>query len=228
MKTLLIEPDKEIVENLSMPLELRWPGGTTLTTSKGKEGIEMVVAESPDVVFVDEELPDMNGFEVLRQIRTFSDVPLIAMVSPDKEMNRVKALEAGADEYLVKTPGPLEIIARVNALFRRAAPQLANKHSVYISGKLTVNRATRETLLGDEEIKLTPTEYKLLQYLVQNEGRVVSKQTLGGIVWGPEFWKQSREKELRKYIYRLRCKFKQTPNIIRTESGIGYRFIPPR
>lgn len=228
MKVLIIEDSPEIVEAVSMCFELRWPGVAVVSTAEGSEGVDLVETESPDVVILDLDLPDINGFDVLRQIRSFSHVPIIILTVRGEETDKVKGLELGADDYIVKPFSYLELLSRVKAVLRRShMPQLRGDEKPFVGGRLVIDFATREITLDKKPVKLTPTEYNLLYHLVHNEGRVLSQQVLLEKVVMSEYVDASY---LKKYIQYLRRKLEDTPSdpkMILTERGIGYKFVSP-
>ena len=210
---------------ISTCFEMRWPDSNIVSVSEGKKGIELVETESPDVVLLDIGLPDMNGFEVLRQIRFFSSVPIIIETVEDQEVDRIRGLELGADDYIIKPFSYMELLARVKAVLRRSQMvEFKGGATNFVSGNLAMNFATREMRLGGEVVKLTPTEYKILYLLVKNKGQVVTQRKLMQQVWGEEYIENTDY--LRAYIRRLRDKLQDNPpQMILTEHGLGYRFV---
>ncbi len=226
MKALVVGSDDTTVESVALSLKMRWPDVIVLS-SHGDEGIAMVEKEGPDIVVWDTDMLEMNPLTSLTELRSFSDVPVIALISGESELERYRVLELGADDFVGKPLSLVEFMFRVHALFRRTNPSLAKIDSVYSSGRFLINFSTREVAYGEKRLKLSPTEYKLLYCMVRNEGRIVSKDTLILKVWGAEHLGIGREDELRKYIYRLRSKLRDLPSVIMSEPGIGYRFITP-
>lgn len=204
---------------------MRWPDSVILSVGEGRKGIELVETESPDMVLLDIGLPDTDGFDVLRQIRFFSDVPIIIETVEDQEAERVRGLELGADDYLVKPFSYMELLARVKAVLRRAQmSEFGEGEASFINGDLTVDFANREVRLKGKVIKLTPTEYRLLYILVRNKGQVVTQRRLLQQVWGDAYIDNADY--LRAYIRRLRDKLHdEPPQMILTERGFGYRFV---
>jgi len=188
MKVVIIEDQAELVEAVSMCFELRWPDVIILSTGEGIKGLELIEAESPDVVILDLGLPDIDGFEVLRQIHLFSDVPIIVLTVRNQKMDIVRGLELGADDYITKPFDHIEFLARVKAVLRRTSmPQLKRNTEPFQSGKLRIDFDTQEVSLGGEKMKLTPIEYNLLQHLAKNAGHVISHHALLDRVWGVEY-----------------------------------------
>jgi two-component system KDP operon response regulator KdpE len=195
----------------------------------GPAGLALIERAAPDVALIDVGLPGMDGFEALRQIRAFSDVPVVMLTARDDAMDKVKGLELGADDYVTKPFNHLELMARVKAVLRRLEmPAPTSRAPSFQSGDLEVDFAKQEARLAGERLDLTPTEYKLLYHLVRNAGHVLSHSTLLAKVWGREY--VDEVDYIRVYIRRLRDKLGDPPDeprYIRTERGLGYRFIGP-
>jgi two-component system, OmpR family, response regulator VicR len=229
MKILIVEDSPEIVGAVQLCFQLGWPGTELLSTSLGKEGVVIVENSSPDVVIVDLGLPDTDGFEVVKEIRTFSDVPLLIVTARDDEMSKLKGLELGADDYIVKPFSPMELLARVRAILRRTnMPQLRSSQKVMTFGELCIDFAGREVTKHGRSLQLTPTEWKMLLELVRNEGKVLSYDTLLTRVWGDEYI--GAVEYVKKYVYRLRQKLgddPESPNMIVSARGMGYKFVKP-
>jgi two-component system response regulator VicR len=225
MKILIIEDDKEIVESISLAFEIRWPEAKVVSTHLGRKGTEMVESEEPDVVFLDLGLPDINGFEVLRQIRLFSHVPIIIITVKSDEADVVKGLERGADDYIIKPFRQLELLARVKALIRRHNPL----EEALDFGPLHLNVPTGELEYEGKEIALTLTESRIIGHLMKNTGHVVSHSSLAEAVWEIDY--PGAADGLKVHIRRLREKVETDPshpNLIITKSGIGYYLKRPK
>lgn len=230
MKVLVIEDNPEIVRTVSLCFQLRWQGATIISAAEGGKGLQSAQTESPDIVILDLGLPDMDGFEVLKQIRLFSNVPVIILTVREDELDKVRGLEEGADDYITKPFSPLDLLARVKAVVRRShmPEQWENHVPPFQAGPLTINFSSREVTYNSEAVHLTPHEFDLLTFLVKNEGKVLSHQSLRNSVWGTEFIDVST---LKKYIYQLRLKLQDTsepPKMILSERGVGYKFLRPR
>jgi DNA-binding response OmpR family regulator len=227
MNVLVVEDSPEVVEAISLCFELRWPGSSILQTAEGEEALELTQRELPDVVILDLVLPGIDGFEVLRQIRKQSNLPVLILSVKGEEMDKVKGLELGADDYIVKPFSPAELLSRVKAVLRRTYMlELNSDEKPFVSSYLKVNFATREVLKGDQPVKLTPTEFNLLTQLVKNEGKVLTHQLLLEKVWGSGY--TDAVEYLRKYIQRLREKLEEQPNnpkMFISERGLGYKFV---
>jgi DNA-binding response OmpR family regulator len=229
MKVLVVEDDPGIIEVVSLCFQLRWSGTSVISASNGRRGVELVETETPDVVILDIGLPDMDGYQVLREIRRFSDVPVLMLTVRGEDTDIAKGLELGADDYITKPFSHIELIARVQAVMRRAQGlPVTDEERAFTSGKLSVDFSRNEVSLSGKPIKLTSTERKLLYYLIRNEGRILSHDSLLAKVWGDNY--VDARDLLRVHIQHLRQKLEdnaETPSIIVTEHGIGYRFIRP-
>ncbi len=229
MKVLVIEDDPGIVEVVSLCFQLRWTGTTLVSAATGAKGIELVETESPDVLILDIGLPDMDGYQVLREVRRFSDVPVIMLTVRDEDTSVAKGLELGADDYITKPFSHIELIARVQAVLRRTQGlSVTGEERPFACGKLSVDFARNEVFVDGKPVKLTSTERKLLYHLIRNEGRVLSHDTLLAKIWG-DTYSDARDL-LRVHIQHLRQKIEdnmESPNIIVTEHGLGYKFVRP-
>jgi two-component system KDP operon response regulator KdpE len=226
MKVLVIDDAAEVIEAVTVSFTLQWRETDVIGADTGAEGLDLVERELPDIVLLDIAMPGMDGFEVLRQLRAFSDVPVIMLTARDDVLDKVKGLELGADDYVTKPFDHLELLARVKALLRRFdMPQPVSRAPSFRSGDLTMDFAAHEVRRDGERVPLTATEYKLLYHLVRNAGRVLPHETLLAKVWGREYIDEVDY--LRVYIRRLRRKLEadpERPRRILTERGLGYRF----
>ncbi len=225
MKVVVIDDSPEIVEVVSLCFHLRWSGTTVVSASEGAKGVELIEAENPDVVILDIGLPDMDGFEVLHEIRRFSQVPVLMLTVRNEDTDVAKGLELGADDYITKPFSHIELIARVQAVLRRTQGLTVAEERPFVSGKLLVDFASNEVKVDGKPVKLTSTETKLLHHLIRNEGRLVSHENLLTRVWGEEYG-DARDL-LRVHIQHLRQKLGdsvESPRIIVTEHGLGYKF----
>jgi two-component system response regulator VicR len=229
MKVLVIEDDPGIIEVVSLCFQLRWSGTTVITAANGHKGVELVEIESPDVIILDIGLPDMDGYQVLKEIRRFSEVPVIMLTVRGEDTDVAKGLELGADDYITKPFSHIELIARVQAVLRRSQGlAVTDDERPFVAGKLSVDFSRNEITLNGQPVKLTSTERKLLYHLVRNEGRILSHESLLGKVWG-DTYVDARDL-LRVHIQHLRQKLgdnAESPSIITTEHGIGYKFMRP-
>jgi two-component system KDP operon response regulator KdpE len=193
----------------------------------GASSLRELGAFKPDVVLLDLVLPDMTGVDVCRKLRETSQVPVIVLSVVGEERRKVEALDAGADDYLTKPFGMDELLARIRVALRRGSSERAQAAVVRVGG-LEVDLERRIVQLDGEVVRLTPTEYSLLKYLVTNAGKVLTHPMILGAVWGPGYGTDTRL--LRTYINQLRTKLRDdpdTPRFIRTDPGVGYGFAEP-
>ncbi len=228
MKVVVIDDSPDVAEVVSLCFQLRWSGATVVSASEGARGLELIETENPDVAILDIGLPDMDGIQVLRQIRSFSQVPVIMLTVRGEDADIARCLELGADDYIVKPFSHIELLARVQAVLRRVQGLPVTGERPFVSGKLSVDFARNEVKVEGKPVKLTSTEYKLLCHLVRNEGRPLTHENLLRKVWG-ETYLDARDL-LRVHIQHLRQKLGdgvKSPTIIVTEHRIGYKFVRP-
>lgn len=192
----------------------------------GKEGIAQAAGRNPDVILLDLGLPDTDGLEVTRQLREWSSVPIIVLSARGREQDKVAALDRGADDYLIKPFGVEELLARIRVALRHAALGPSSPaEPVYEAHGLKVDLAQREVFRDGTPIHLTPTEYKLLAFMVRHAGKLLTHRQLLREVWGANFIQQTHY--LRVYVMQLRQKIEADPTLPRlllSEPGVGYRF----
>jgi len=223
-RILIVDDDIGVVKSVRANLQARdWE---TVVAMDGVEALEAIGREQPDLVILDITMPRMDGFEVCRQVREWSRIPIIMLSARHDVEEKVKCLNMGADDYVTKPFGVNELAARVTAVLRRTKEAGAEPTAPdFSSGDLRVNFVERRVTVRGREVKLTPTEYNLLQELVLGAGRVFSHSTLLGRVWGPEY---ADEREyLHVFVGRLRKEIEpdpQHPQYIITVPGVGYRF----
>ena len=197
-----------------------------LTAPNGAEALRITEKELPDLIILDIMMPEINGFEVCRQIREWSQVPVIMLSARHDEEDKVKCLDLGADDYLTKPFGIEELEARIRAVFRRTeATKNTPEQPTFTSGALKVDFGKRRVTIADREIKLTPTEYCLLKELILNPSKVLTHTYLLNRAWGPEYKEETEY--LHVFIKRLRGKLESTPSepkLIVTVPGVGYKF----
>ncbi len=230
MKVLVFTDSRDLVETISVILRVRWPDLSTLHATEDREGMELIHREQPDIVMLYlDSAATVDSFNFIGEIRNFSDVPIVIVSQQDDVTDEVRALEMGADDWIVLSSVPImTFIARVNAILRRCSVQNNESTSSFLDGKLILNHGTHEVLVKGKVVKLTPIEYKIACQLVKNEGSVVSSATLLHSAWGPDY--RVDPEFLKKYIYRLRSKVEHdpaNPELILTERGVGYRFSQP-
>ncbi|MEE8471502.1 MAG: response regulator transcription factor [Dehalococcoidia bacterium] len=226
MKMLLIEDDPEIVESISLALQIRWPETRLVSTHLGQQGIELAGCEDLDLVIIDLGLPDISGFEVLKQIRLLSSVPIIILTAKTDEAAIVKGLEWGADDYIVKPCGQLELLARINVRIRDK--DLPAGEPPLSFGPMRFDPSTRHLLCGDKEVHLTAIESHIIQRLIKNAGRVAAYSVLAEQIWGEDY--PGSIESLRVHVRRLREKIEADPGhprLILTRAGAGYLLAKP-
>jgi two-component system response regulator VicR len=230
MKVLLIEDSPEIIKGVSLTFKLRWPDAQVVSAEEGRKGIKAVETESPDIVILDINLPDITGFEVLENIRRFSDVPVIILTVREDEVDELRGLEMGADDYIVKPFRPANLLTRMQAVLRRTGVRQQEEDLPPLTiGQITIDLSKQEILLNGERVHLTRNESRILYCLARNAGKVVSQDTLKQHVWGNEA-QYIDNSALKRYIYQLRTKLgdsNEPPTFILNEHGIGYRLIKP-
>jgi DNA-binding response OmpR family regulator len=230
VRFLVVDDAPDVVESVRLGFMLQWREVDVMGAGTGQEALDLVERDGPDLVLLDIGLPDLDGYEVLTQIRCFSDVPVIMLTARDDTLGKIKGLELGADDYITKPFDHLELLARVRAVLRRLdMPSPRTRTPSFRSGELEVDFSAQEARLAGAPLELTPTEYRLLYHLVRNAGRVLPHGTLLARVWGREY--VDEVDYLRVYVRRLRQKLgddSEHPRYIRTERGLGYRFLSPQ
>ena len=221
-RILVVDDDTAILRLLSTNLKAR--GYEVLTATDGEEALEAVQKDYIDLIILDIMMPKVDGVQVCRHIREWSDIPIIILSARGDENDKVKCLELGADDYLTKPFGIAELMARINTAFRhRGDASVAPAQSSFTCDGLEINFAKRRVTVKGKEITLTPTEYSLLQQLAVNSDKVLTHSMLLHSVWGTEY---SSEKEyLRVFVGRLRRKLEpdpKNPRYIHTIPGVGY------
>jgi two-component system, OmpR family, KDP operon response regulator KdpE len=223
-RVLVVDDEPSILRALRINLAAR--NYQVSTASDGASGLAAMARDRPDVMILDLGLPDMDGTEVIRGVRGWASTPIIVLSVWGHESQKVAALDAGADDYVTKPFGMDELLARLRAAIRRASP--APDEPVVKTGDFTVDLAAKRVTRADgSDVRLTPTEWQLLEILVRNRGRLVSQRQLLQEVWGPAY--QTESNYLRVYVAQLRRKLEPEPTRPRyllTEPGMGYRFDP--
>ncbi|HWK93452.1 MAG TPA: response regulator transcription factor [Luteimicrobium sp.] len=223
-RVLVVDDDAGLVRALA--INLRAHGWVVTTAASGRDGLDAVARDHPDVVVLDLGLPDLAGLDVIAGIRGWSRVPIVVLSARQLGEDKVDALDAGADDYVTKPFAMNELMARLRAAVRRAEPGDGDE-PVVDAGDLRVDLARRTVTRRGEEVRLSPTEWALLEVLVRNRGRMVGREQLLHEVWGPSYGTESHY--LRVYVAQLRRKLEDdaaAPRHLLTHPGAGYRFEP--
>ncbi|MFD3700943.1 response regulator [Streptomyces sp. NPDC058646] len=225
-RVLVVEGDPQLVRALKINLQARkfecQEAGT------GADALRLAAARTPDVILLDLGLPDMDGVDVIKSIRRWSGVPILVLSARRTSQEKVRALEAGADDYVTKPFSMDELLARLRAATRRKAmPGSADRHAVVITEDFTIDLAAKKVRREEHSVRLTPTEWHLLEILVSHPGHLVGQRKLLVEVWGPAY--ADNATYVRAYMAKLRHKLEANPSHPRyliTEPGMGYRFEP--
>jgi two-component system KDP operon response regulator KdpE len=221
MKVLLVDDDATLRRTLG--IGLRAEGHEVLIAADGRSALQALREDKPDIVVLDLGLPDLSGVEVLRRLRAWSTIPVVVLSARAESTEKVQALDLGADDYVTKPFGMEELLARVRASARRAGSDVP----VLEAGDLVIDLPARRVTKSGSVVRLTPTEWGLLEMLVRTPGRLVSQRDLLHEVWGPTYDRETNY--LRVYVGGLRKKLEDDPSRPRhliTEPGMGYRFEP--
>lgn len=224
VKILVVDDEPQI--RRALQTALRANGFDVDVAEDGQLALDMAAIHPPDILILDLGLPGLDGIEVIRQFRSWSNVPIIVLSARGAERDKVQALDLGADDYLTKPFGMSELVARIRVALRHAAAS-ADFEPRLTFGELDIDLVARVVTVGGTEIHLTPTEYELLRELATNAGKVLTHQMLLSRVWGPA--SADATNYLRVYINQLRRKIETAPGetrLIVTEPGVGYRFRP--
>ncbi len=224
-RIVVVEDEPHILDLVRTTLENA--GFVVSGATTGLEGLERIREELPDLALLDVNLPDLSGFEVLRQVRQVQGVPCIMLTVQDDEDARVRGLELGADDYIGKPFGHRELVSRIKAVLRRAeAPAPLARNRVQVDERLVVDFDRRLAEVEGEPVHLRPTEYRLLHHFMNHPGRLLSHENLLSRVWGSEY--RDDTQLLRLYVNYLRKKLEPDPSrprYIFNERGLGYRFV---
>ena len=220
---LIVDDETPVRRFLRVALEAE--GYRVLEAETASAGLRAIASHNPDLVLLDLGLPDGDGVDVTRQVREWSQCPIVVLSAREQEGDKIAALDAGADDYLTKPFGTGELLARMRVALRRAEGRGEGELATFEAGSLRVDRAHRRVFARGEEVHLTPTEYRLLATLIQHAGKVLTHRFLLNAVWGPG--RASQTHYLRVYMQQLRQKLEDEParpRLLRTEAGVGYRF----
>jgi two-component system KDP operon response regulator KdpE len=222
--TILIVDDEPQIRRV-MRTTLTSHGYSVVEAASGEEALEKLRAERPDLIILDVNMPGISGLETCSEIRTSSDVPIIMLTIRNSERDKVQALDAGADDYVVKPFGVQELMARIRAALRRSAPGDATP--AFLTDDLRIDFDKRVVTVKNNPVRLTPKEFELLRHLVANQGKTLGHRRLLQAVWGPDYGEETEY--LRVFINQLRKKIEPDPHkprYILTEPWVGYRFDP--
>lgn len=223
-RILVVDDEPRMIGFIRMNLELE--DHHVIEAHSGLEALDAVRTQLPDLVLLDVMMPELDGFETLRMLREFSEIPVIMLTAKGEENDKVYGLELGADDYITKPFGPRELSSRIKAIFRRIEKPTTEEAILEIDDRLSVDFNQREVIVNGEHIKLRPTEYRLLYHLIKNAGWTVPHDQLLQKVWGYEYRDEAHY--VRLYVNYLREKIEEDPSnprYIITERGVGYRFI---
>ncbi len=221
MKIIIIENDPDIVDSVSLTIRIIWPESEIISTEEGNNGINLISSENPDIVILDLGLPDISGFEVLKQARLFSSVPVIVLTVRSEERDIVRALEMGADEYIIKPFKQLEFLSRLKLAVRKHDPKYIDYN--FTIGKWKYDHFSNLLLSDGKEIHLSNTEGTILSHLFINRGKIVTFSSLANSLWSDDY--PGCKDAIQVYIRRLRQKIELDPGhpkIILNKMGIGY------
>ncbi|NYF09102.1 two-component system KDP operon response regulator KdpE [Leifsonia sp. AK011] len=221
MKVLIADDDAQMLRAVRITLAAR--GYDVITAADGKAALDAAIASHPDLVVLDLGMPGLTGIEVIEALRGWTQVPILVVSGRSESWDKVEALDAGADDYVTKPFSADELLARIRALTRRSPA--ASDEPIVTFGDVTVDLAAHLVTRGGSAVRLTPTEWRLLEVLLRNHDRLVTRETLLTEVWGPQYTTDTGY--LRLYVAQLRKKLEAEPSAPRhilTEAGMGYRF----
>lgn len=223
-RILVVDDERPLVESIRYSLERE--GFTCTAAFRGDEGLDLAIRERPDLIILDLMLPGLDGLEVCRRIRRSSDVPIIMLTAKESEADRVAGLELGADDYVIKPFSMRELVARIRSVLRRSSA-VPPTPEVTTIGDIRLDRASRDVHVKSRRVELTAKEFDLLAFLMQNNGRVLTREVLLDRVWGSDFFGEPRTVDV--HIRWLREKIEPDPAVprfIQTVRGVGYKFAP--
>jgi DNA-binding response OmpR family regulator len=229
IRLLIAEDARDVAEGIAFAARLAWPGCQVTIAASGEEALRRFAEQGADLVILDVAMPPPDGFEVCRRIRAASPVPILMLTARDDTLDKVRALDLGADDYLTKPFEPLELLARLRALLRRRRGMADPADPTLAVGDVWLDTTTREARVRGEPVRLTTAEFRLLEALVRQAGVVVPRAVLLRHLWGEEY--AGEADSLKVFVRRLRQKLgddSARPRYIQTEWGVGYRFIAPR
>lgn len=223
---LIFVIDDEVQIRRFLNMNLTSYGYKVEEASSAEEGLLLLPSSRPDLVLLDLCLPNMSGLDFIKQLRTWTQVPVIILTVKDSEQDKISLLEGGADDYITKPFSIGELQARIKVALRHSLPEKDQKNGIYSSGSLKIDYNKHLVFVDDKEVKLTPTEYSLLVMLSKNPGKLVTQNQIMKELWGPNMTEETQY--LRIYILQLRRKIEEdptNPKKIITEPGVGYRLL---
>ena len=226
LKLLIVEDEPAIARAVAYGARMSWPDARITLAADGAAALERFATEQPDLVVLDVTIPPPDGLAVCRRIREASTVPILILTARDDTVDKIRALDLGADDYVTKPFDPLELLARLRALLRRSHAADAGLSAPLVVGDVTLNPGSREVLVAGRVVPFTSTEFRLLEELMRHAGRVLSQHYLLTQVWGPEY--STERHYLQVFVARLRRKLGDDParpRYIQTEWHTGYRFV---
>jgi len=230
MKALVVDDHQTIIDAVKLCINLRWPTAQISIAYDGESAIEAVKVEMPDIIILDIGLPDIDGYSVLDTLRQFSNVPIIMLTVRDSDIDIARGLEMGADDYISKPFSHIELLARMEAVLRRAAGRSDSKQRPLTAGDLWADFERGEVLVNEKPVQLTSTELRILRHLIYNAGRVVTHGSLIAAIWGRQQGEEMDTHTVTVHVRHLRSKLGDrvdSPKYIATVRGIGYKFIIP-
>ncbi|UCE97963.1 MAG: response regulator transcription factor [Dehalococcoidia bacterium] len=222
-KLLIIEDNEEVVEAISIALQIRWPDIRILSTGSGEQGIDLIMNKKPDIIILDLGLIDINGFEVLKRVRMFSNIPVVILTVRGEEADIIKGFELGADDFITKPFKQLELIARITAIARRV--NLIGGEDPIVCGNFYFDHSMRTVKYNGKQTTLTHTENSILLKLIQNKNIVVTYDKIAEEIWGINY--PDAADSIKVYVRRLREKIEPDPSrprFLLNKSGLGYLF----
>lgn len=228
LQVLVVEDERDMATMVAYGARMTWPECQVAVATDGAEALRLFAEQPPDVVVLDVEIPPPDGLTVLQRIRASSQVPVLMLTVRGETLDKVRALDLGADDYLTKPYDPLELLARLRALLRRSQGAATPSSALLVVGEVTLDPATHEARVRGEVVRLTSTEARLLEELMRHAGHVIPYRQLLQAVWGPEYGHELEY--LRTFVRRLRRKLGDDPSrprYIQTEWHRGYRFASP-
>ena len=226
LKLLIAEDSADVAEIVAFGARMMWPDCHVAIAGSGSEALRLFEQDPPDMVILDVAMPPPDGFEVCHRIRAVSPVPILMLTVRDDTLDKVRALDLGADDYLTKPFDHLELLARLRALVRRSTRAPVRAHPRLEVGEVALDEQTHEVHVRGEVVQLTSTEFRLLEELMRHAGTALPHQFLLTQVWGPEY--EGDGHYLKVFVRRLRRKLgddAEHPRYIQTEWGVGYRFM---